>query len=108
MAVIEAQAAGLPCVISDEITSEVAILPRQIIRLSLALGPEEWARSVDLLLPSHPESEAAVSAVAQTDFCIRRSSDVLAELYATACRQKRKSTTDSVANTFAANRAQSR
>jgi glycosyltransferase involved in cell wall biosynthesis len=108
LAVIEAQAAGLPCVISDQITNEVAILPRQMIRLPLAVGPEEWARvTVASLLPTHPESEVAVSAIAQTDFCIRRSGAVLTQLYAKACRDGRKSTTDSVRNASVANSAQS-
>ena len=108
MAVIEAQAAGLPCVISDKITSEVAILPQQIIQLPLTLGPGEWARvTVDSLLPRHPESEVAVSAVAQTDFCIRRSGEVLTQLYAKACRDGRKSTMDSLRNASVANSTQS-
>lgn len=44
-AVIEAQAAGLPCVISDTITEEVCITPI-VTQLSLNSGAEDWAGSV--------------------------------------------------------------
>jgi glycosyltransferase involved in cell wall biosynthesis len=44
-AVLEAQAAGLPCVISDTITDEVCITS-ECIQLSLSESPTEWASKV--------------------------------------------------------------
>lgn len=45
VALVEAQASGLPCVVSDVITREVAITP-YIKYVSLNLSPEEWAKEV--------------------------------------------------------------
>lgn len=45
VAVIEAQAAGLPCLISDSITDEVCITPL-VEQCPLAAGPEIWAQKV--------------------------------------------------------------
>ncbi|MBR0090760.1 MAG: glycosyltransferase [Lachnospiraceae bacterium] len=43
--VIEAQAAGLPCLISDTITKEV-VLTEQVRRMSLQEAPGKWAEAV--------------------------------------------------------------
>jgi glycosyltransferase involved in cell wall biosynthesis len=43
VAVIEAQAAGLPVVLSDAVTTEVDIVPQLVSRLSLRLLPTDWA-----------------------------------------------------------------
>ncbi len=43
---IEAQAAGLPCVISDVVTSEADIVPPLIRRLSLSDSPRQWAEAI--------------------------------------------------------------
>lgn len=45
VAVIEAQAAGLPCLISDSITDEVCITPL-VEQVPLAAGPEIWAEKI--------------------------------------------------------------
>lgn len=44
-AVLEAEAAGLPCIISDTITDEVCITPL-VEQLPLAIGAEIWAKHV--------------------------------------------------------------
>lgn len=43
---IEAQAAGLPCVISDVVTPEAHIVPSLIRRLSLSDPPGRWAEAI--------------------------------------------------------------
>jgi len=45
-AVLEAQASGLPCVISDTITNEVIVLPN-VEAISLEETPEYWANRVE-------------------------------------------------------------
>ncbi|MDP4121249.1 MAG: glycosyltransferase family 1 protein [Bacillota bacterium] len=44
-AVIEAQAAGLPCVVSDSISSEICITPL-VKQLSLAVGARKWVENI--------------------------------------------------------------
>ena len=44
-AVLEAQASGLPCIISDTITSEVCLLPITK-QLSLSMKPNEWVNAI--------------------------------------------------------------
>jgi glycosyltransferase involved in cell wall biosynthesis len=46
LAGIEAQAAGLPCVVSDAITRELDVLPQMIRRLPLSTPASVWADSV--------------------------------------------------------------
>ena len=42
---VEAQAAGLPCFFSDQVTDEILLLPNAC-RVSLEAGDEEWARRI--------------------------------------------------------------
>jgi glycosyltransferase involved in cell wall biosynthesis len=78
--VVEAQAAGLRCILSDAISGEVSILPEQSYRLPLSKGAEEWAvKTIDTLERGKIVCESAVRAIAETDFCMQRSG--LSELY---------------------------
>ena len=43
---LEAQAAGVPLIMSDAISAEVIASPRLVRSLSLALPPAEWARAI--------------------------------------------------------------
>jgi len=43
LALIEAQAAGLNCVISDSVTKEVDVFPDRIIRVAIQSDPSHWA-----------------------------------------------------------------
>jgi glycosyltransferase involved in cell wall biosynthesis len=57
LALVEAQAAGLPCVLSDAVSEEADLMPEQIWRLSLANPAKEWARAIKELVCSprpHP------------------------------------------------------
>ena len=53
---VEAQAAGLPCVFSDAITSEILLLPTSRM-LSLKKSPKKWAETL-LVLRGQPRSKA--------------------------------------------------
>jgi glycosyltransferase involved in cell wall biosynthesis len=78
---IEAQAAGLRCIFSDVITGEANILTGQCVRLSLSGGVGEWvARIMQALRWKRPNVDLTVEAIAQTDFCVQRSTSFLSDL----------------------------
>lgn len=56
---IEAQAAGLPCVFSDEVTDEAVLFP-ETRRVSLRADNAEWAR--EILAARRPETDRAQGA----------------------------------------------
>jgi len=83
LVVIEAQAAGLPCVVSDAANVETSIFHDQMIRLPLSQGTQEWAKKTIEALSLRPvASQLATQILAQTDFCIHKSTAQLARLYA--------------------------
>ena len=77
LAVIEAQAAGLPCVISDRVTAESTIVPRLVTRLSPDRPADEWADACARAYAgggdiTRAEALAAVEASQfQIDYCVR-------------------------------------
>jgi glycosyltransferase involved in cell wall biosynthesis len=81
-AVIEAQASGLPCVISTEITDEVVVLPHQMTRLPLSAGPEKWAEAIiDALHRGKLNPQTCINALEHSDFSIEHSLFRLLALY---------------------------
>lgn len=48
LALIEAQAASLPCIISDTIALEVIAIPRLVKQMSLSSSLEQWAEAVEV------------------------------------------------------------
>jgi glycosyltransferase involved in cell wall biosynthesis len=86
VALIEAQAAGLRCIVSESVADEVDILPEQI-RLSLSKSYAVWAeKTIEALTHGRIERESAVKAISQTDFCAQRSMSFLSDVYAMAGR----------------------
>jgi len=70
LALVEAQAAGLQCLVSDAVATEATILPRQSYRLSLSERVNEWAaRTIELAGRERGAVDSALRALAQTDFC---------------------------------------
>lgn len=63
---IEAQAAGLPCVISDVVTPEADIVPLLMRRLSLSDPPSRWA---DMLLAAYHQRGRVPQRQALDDVC---------------------------------------
>ncbi|MGH6896116.1 MAG: glycosyltransferase [Geminicoccaceae bacterium] len=59
LALLEAQAAGLPCVISDAVPPEAAALPDRVRRLALDAPVEEWAAAIGAALRRGRDPEAA-------------------------------------------------
>jgi glycosyltransferase involved in cell wall biosynthesis len=85
IAVIEAQAAGLSCIVSDTVTSEACVLCDNFTQLPLSKGPEVWAtKAVGALQRGRAESNVALEAIIQSDFCIQRSTSTLSNLYTVA------------------------
>jgi glycosyltransferase involved in cell wall biosynthesis len=89
MALIEAQAAGLRCVVSDGCTTEVSILPDQFTQISLSKPSDVWAANVIKTLERGKiGGELPVQIIAQTDFSIQQSVRTLSDLYETADRDR--------------------
>jgi glycosyltransferase involved in cell wall biosynthesis len=83
LALLEAQAVDLPCVISNVVTTEVIVRDQQMRRLSLGASPATWAQAVVEAAGyrKHRDHLAAWNAVAQSRFSIAYCIDRLAEAY---------------------------
>jgi glycosyltransferase involved in cell wall biosynthesis len=82
LALLEAQAAGLPCVFSDSITPEIEILPGQMIPMSLSRNAGDWAAAtLAAVQQNRIDSQDALKAFNGTDFCLQGNSSILSELY---------------------------
>jgi glycosyltransferase involved in cell wall biosynthesis len=82
IAVVEAQAAGLPCVIATTIPEKVDVVPELIHRLPLNAPAELWAERVfQAAAAPRPSQEEALRAVCASDFDIQRSAARLLEIY---------------------------
>jgi glycosyltransferase involved in cell wall biosynthesis len=87
---IEAQAAGLRCVVSDRCTAEASILPDQFMQFSLSKPTAEWAaNTIQAFEQGKIGGDLSVRTMAQTDFCIQRSVGTLCDLYEAAEREWR-------------------
>jgi len=89
LVMIEAQAAGCHCLISDVLAAETDILPERIHRLPLSAGVTAWA---DALLELHPQhnkqdDDRALARVCQSAFNIDRSIETLLSFYHEALSQ---------------------
>ena len=79
---LEAQANGLPCVISDSITEEAVLLKEKILRLSLEESGSKWAKAVIFCAEKGREENAkAAEALAAAHFDIHQEAGRLLELY---------------------------
>jgi glycosyltransferase involved in cell wall biosynthesis len=82
LVVIEAQAAGLPCVISDVVTPETDVNVSLIHRLNLAAGVQSWAEQLLACKGVKPvEKSEALAIIEQSPFNIERSAAGLLAIY---------------------------
>jgi glycosyltransferase involved in cell wall biosynthesis len=83
---LETQAAGLPAVISDSITPEVAAVPGLIRRLSLAQPPADWAEALLAIRANGApiSRQEALAVLEKGPFNIRNGVRELERLYADA------------------------
>jgi glycosyltransferase involved in cell wall biosynthesis len=88
IAAVEAQAAGLPCVLSDRVPSEACVVPELVDRLPLS-SPEAWAAAL-VASRSRPALPAALAleTVSRSLMNIDRSIAVLESVYDSGRRSK--------------------
>jgi glycosyltransferase involved in cell wall biosynthesis len=83
VALLEAQAAGLPCLISETIPTEAEIIPTLVKRMSLKESEAEWAKALLIHAQSTPRLSVAetLPLIRQGPFNIENSVLTLTELY---------------------------
>jgi len=83
LAFVEAQAAGLPCLVSDSIPREADLAPRLVRRLSLSQGSSEWAKELldAIVAPRGLSLEEALAIVEKSPFNLSNSIRELQEAY---------------------------
>lgn len=83
LVLVEAQAAGLPCVYSDVIAPETDIVERLLERVSLSQNAREWAAAVQRAVDRNRSSDRALSfaAVQSSAFNIKRAVRELESYY---------------------------
>jgi glycosyltransferase involved in cell wall biosynthesis len=82
LALAEAQAAGLPCLVSDAVPRDAVVIPELVHFCPLAKSAQVWARSVLTLLSQSPQDRNhCLSAFERSPFRVERSVERLSELY---------------------------
>jgi glycosyltransferase involved in cell wall biosynthesis len=82
LVVVEAQAAGLPMLLSHGASEEAIVIPELAQFMRLADGPGQWARrAMEILAKPIPNREASLKLVEASSFSIANSSSALMALY---------------------------
>jgi glycosyltransferase involved in cell wall biosynthesis len=84
LVLLEAQAAGLPCLVSDVVSREAMISDDAIQFMPLASGAEAWARAVVSLLKSTTRRTDLLTRMADSDYNVVVSAERLEALYGSA------------------------
>jgi glycosyltransferase involved in cell wall biosynthesis len=82
LVLLEAQAAGLPCILTDSLPREVDVVPQLVRRLSLQAPAAAWAAAA--LQAAQERSmprQTAFAQIAASDFAIENSVQQLARIY---------------------------
>lgn len=82
LAAVEAQAAGLPCILSNGVPPSAVIVRENVVRLDLSLGPEMWAQELqERLAKLRATKELCLSKAQASKFSIETSIDALIQHY---------------------------
>jgi glycosyltransferase involved in cell wall biosynthesis len=83
IAVVEAQAVGLPCVVSDTVPQETVIIESQVARLPLSASPDVWSDHVIRMAHSSRQSNHAYAwnQVNESRFSLNKTIGALSEIY---------------------------
>lgn len=88
LVLIEAQAAGLPCYISDVVAKEADIVPELVDRLSISLPPAKWAAEI-LETKTFNSREDAYARVKSSPFNIENGVTNLTRIYTDGIQRTR-------------------
>jgi glycosyltransferase involved in cell wall biosynthesis len=88
LAAVEAQAAGLPCILSEGLPEEATVVAPLVRRVSLSQSAEEWAEVILSIRAAPPaiEPDEAQAMVAKSPFNVRVGIEQLEQLYPSARR----------------------
>lgn len=82
LAVVEAQAAGLPIVMSHSVSWEAIVVPELVVRLPLASGSQTWSDAVrKILFRTMTGRQDSLAKVASSSFELSKSASNILELY---------------------------
>ena len=82
LAAVEAQAAGLPCLIADRVPREADVVPGLISRLSIEEAPALWAKRImEILAAPRVDRAEALAAVERSSFNITQSVQQITRIY---------------------------
>jgi glycosyltransferase involved in cell wall biosynthesis len=93
ISLLEAQAAGLPALISDRVTPEARVLPAiQALRTDQPV--EDWAAALDRLRGRRVDSQTALAQLGKAGFRVEQSASQLARYYRDLRESKRQASRD--------------
>ena len=84
LAVIEAQAAGLPCVVSANITREVDVVSGLVRWLALVEGPRSWAEAALRGAKQPVEADRGLTILRESPFSVEASLENVRRIYQTS------------------------
>jgi glycosyltransferase involved in cell wall biosynthesis len=84
LAYVEAQLAGIPCVVSDVVSPEADVIPELVVRLQLASPAARWAQNIAALIRSKSEHLPIDRSSIETALSIEASAKHLADTYSAA------------------------
>jgi glycosyltransferase involved in cell wall biosynthesis len=90
MALVEAQAAGLPCLTSDVVPQEAIVVPELVQQLSLQETASTWATTLLRMVPARVARAAALAQVEASPLNNQHSLQQLTQLYDKARSRRRR------------------